>query len=93
VTIYTPPDNVREELETYMRGVFPEYFADTNIHPQPLSISFENKKGVVSAAATLRWQRQSDYKFGEHLAHFLYQERRSKSGREMYWYCTSGHGE
>lgn len=95
---YAPPDDVRIELEEYIRGIFPGYFADTNIHPCRMDISFENTKGVLSATATLRWQRrieyqdgrEPEYKDGQESPSFSYLERRGKNGREMYWYCTHG---
>jgi hypothetical protein len=89
-TIYTPPEHIRAELDTLIRRQFPHIFADTNIHPCPMDVSFKNKKGAVTASATLRWQRQPDYKDGQHVPEFSYLERRGVNGREMYWYCTSG---
>lgn len=87
---FQPQEHVQTELGEYLRRVFPGYFAETNVHPLPVGISYENKDGVVMASVTLRWQRKPDFKEGQHLAHFSYQETRGANGREYHWYCTSG---
>jgi hypothetical protein len=87
---YEPQKHVEDELYVYLRRVFPGYFAETNVHPCPVWISYENKNGVVMASVTLRWQRKPDFKDGQHLANFTYQAKRGAYGLEYYWYCTSG---
>ena len=87
---FEPQEHVKAELNKYLRSLFPDYFAETNIHPLPVGISFENKNGVVMASVTLRWQRKPDFKEGQKRAHFTYQQKRGAYGREYQWYCTSG---
>ncbi|OFA09042.1 hypothetical protein [Duganella phyllosphaerae] len=87
---FQPQDHVQTELKEYLRRVFPDYFAEANVHPLPLGISYENNKGVVMASVTLRWQRKPDFKEGQHVAHFTYQETRGVNSLEYNWYCTSG---
>lgn len=87
---FHPQEHVEIELDVYLRRVFPAYFAETNVHPLPVGIIYESKNGVVNASVTLRFQRKPDFKEGQHLAHFTYEESRGPTGREYQWYCTSG---
>jgi len=89
-TFFQPQDHVETELDEYLHRVFPGYFAETNVHPQPMVITYDSQNGVVTASVTLRWQRKPDFKEGQHLANFTYQEKRGVGGREYHWYCTSG---
>jgi len=74
-----------------IRRIFPDFFKETNIHPTPFpSISYERKKGVVTASLTLYWQRLPDYKQGKREVTFTHQERRGEFGREYQWVCTAG---
>ena len=88
--IFEPAQDVQDELDGYLRRVFKDYFAETNIHPHPVYVSYDNKGGKVTATVTLRWQRTSDYKDGQHTALFSHQEIRTENGRKYEWYCTFG---
>jgi hypothetical protein len=87
---FQPTQDVQDELDVYLRRVCPSYFKETNIHQDPVGISYDNKGGKVTAVVTLRWQRKSDYKGGQHTALFDYQETRTHNGGKYQWYCTSG---
>lgn len=87
---FEPTQDARDELDVYLRRIFPGYFDERNIHPHPVYVSYDNRGGKVTATVTLRWQRKSDYKDGQHTANFDYQETHTKNGREYHWYCTSG---
>jgi len=85
-----PDDSIRKELVVAVKQIFAQHFEESNIHPQPLSISCEFKRGEWSAEVDLNWQRKSDFEFGRTLASFKYIRRTSSTSREMYWYCSSG---
>ena len=87
---FQPTQDVQDELDVYLRRVFPDYFKETNVHQDPVGISYDNKGGKVTAVVTLRWQRKPDYKDGQHTALFDYRETQTQNGREYQWYCTSG---
>lgn len=85
-----PGSSVQEELVATVQGMFSSFFDASNIHPHRLVINYRRSGAVWTASVTLHWQRASDFKFGQHQAHFEYVLREPPHGRDRYWHCTAG---
>lgn len=79
-----------KKLDEYLRRFFPRYFAETNLHWNPVDIDYGNKNGIVTASVTLSLQEKPDFKECQQRALFTYKSTIEGTTRNYYWHCTIG---